>query len=184
MFQLIVGIIAIGLFAAITAASIYYGGDVWTEGAVKADAATVMSQSEQIHAAFQLYKAATGSYPSGQLNVPLDALVAAGYLKAVPVLPAGVVDPAATNQSWGVFAITTTSAPDEYYLTYGAALNTSSAERQASAEKLCLAIMERFGMTSIPTRPDAATLMSSYLPSGYGCIKSGNGSITFRRKMY
>lgn len=83
MFNLIITIISIGLIAALALASIYYGGDAFSQGSAKAAASTVVSQAQQVSAANTLYKADN----AGATNATVATLSGGGYLASVPVLP-------------------------------------------------------------------------------------------------
>lgn len=83
MFNLIITIISIALIAAVAIASTYYGGSAFTEGTAKANAATVVSQAQQIAAANVLFK----NDNSGTDAANVAALQAGGYLQSAPVLP-------------------------------------------------------------------------------------------------
>jgi hypothetical protein len=56
MFQLIVAVISIALVAALALASIFYGGEAFTRGQLKAQVATMVNQAQQISGANTLYK--------------------------------------------------------------------------------------------------------------------------------
>lgn len=86
MFSLIITIISIALVAALAIASVYYGGDAFTQGTAKANAATVVAQAQQVSAANTLYKNDNG----GANAANVAALVSGNYLQAAPVMPAAV----------------------------------------------------------------------------------------------
>ena len=79
MFSLIITIISIALVAALALATIYYGGDAFSNGGNAATAAEAINGSQQIAAADTLQKAQTG-----QGAGTLGELVANSYLAAVP----------------------------------------------------------------------------------------------------
>lgn len=56
MFNLIITIISIALVVAMAAAAVYYGGTAFTQGTAKANAATLVTQAQQINGAITLYK--------------------------------------------------------------------------------------------------------------------------------
>lgn len=56
MFNLIITIISIALVVAMAAAAVYYGGSAFTQGTAKANAATLVTQAQQINGAITLYK--------------------------------------------------------------------------------------------------------------------------------
>ena len=80
MFSLIITIISIALVAALALATLYYGGAAFNKSAATADATKLISQSQQLQGAAELYKADTGAYP-----VSMAALVLQNYLKSIPV---------------------------------------------------------------------------------------------------
>jgi len=80
MFSLIITIIAIALVASLALASVYYGGDAFTEGNAGAAAAQYMNEATQIAGAVELYRVDhTGQYPESP-----QVLVDTNYLKSVP----------------------------------------------------------------------------------------------------
>lgn len=60
MFQLIVAVISIALVAALALASIWYGGEAFTRGQLKAQVTTMINQAQQISGANTLYKTDNG----------------------------------------------------------------------------------------------------------------------------
>lgn len=91
MFNLIITIIAIALVVVLTATSIFYGGEAFSNGAADAIAATFINQAQQVQAAGTLYAAQNGGAPTaiGQLQPE--------FLKTLPVAP-GV----GTNPGWTI----------------------------------------------------------------------------------
>src|SRR5690554_547203 len=86
MFQLIVGVIAIFLVAAIAIAGVYYGGSIHTDSKIKADYVGNMNTATQIQGALELYFNDHSAYPPSGLSdtALLEFLVAERYLKEVP----------------------------------------------------------------------------------------------------
>ena len=100
MFSLIITIISIALVAALALATLYYGGAAFNKSAATADATKLISQSQQLQGAAELYKADTGAYP-----VSMADLVAQNYLKSIPVAaaqpePAALMGSAHAAQPW------------------------------------------------------------------------------------
>ncbi len=91
MFSLIISIIAIALVVVLAGASLYYGGDAFTQGSAKAQAATYVNQGQQIAAAITLHNVESGT----ALGASLTELETDGYMSAIPKPPAGewVYDP-------------------------------------------------------------------------------------------
>jgi hypothetical protein len=83
MFALIISIIAIALVVALAGATLYYGGDAFTQGAARSSAAALVNQGQQIAGAWTLAEAENG----GAAPADLAALVSAGFLAAVPTSP-------------------------------------------------------------------------------------------------
>lgn len=89
MFNLIVTLIAIGLGVVITATTVFYGGDSYSEGTTEAIATTYINQAQQVQGGFTLYKAKFGASA-----VSVQELKTEGYLSSIPKTPAG--------QSWAL----------------------------------------------------------------------------------
>lgn len=98
MFNLIVAVISIALIAGMAAASIYYGGDGFSSSSARAQAATLITQGQQIAAAADLYRiqnSDTSITSGGDCGVggnfedcAINRLVSGGYLQAIPTFPA------------------------------------------------------------------------------------------------
>ena len=100
MFSLIITIISIALVAALTLATIYYGGAAFNKGSAQANAAKIANQSQQLLGAVQMYRADHGAWPAS-----LAVLVSENYLKTIPVAfrDGGAVPTAhAAEQAWGM----------------------------------------------------------------------------------
>lgn len=84
MFNLIVAVISIALIAAMAAASIFYGGEAFSESTARATANTLINQAQQIDGAQSLYRIKnSGTYWGGSIGQFVDD----GYLQAVPYSP-------------------------------------------------------------------------------------------------
>ncbi len=80
MFSLIISIIAIALAAVLLLTSAFYGGDALTEGTVKAEAAALANEAQQVAASYDLFKAERfGVAPTAVADLQTE-----GYLKQVP----------------------------------------------------------------------------------------------------
>lgn len=88
MFNLIVAVISIALIAAMAAASIFYGGEAFSESTAQAQASTLVNNGQQISGAQQLYMIDN----SGVRAAAMTDLTTNNYLQAVPTPPASVVD--------------------------------------------------------------------------------------------
>lgn len=83
MFNLIITIISIALVVAMAAAAVYYGGEAFTQGTSKANAATLVTQAQQINGAITLYTNDNG----GAAPASVGDLATGGYLQSSPVVP-------------------------------------------------------------------------------------------------
>jgi hypothetical protein len=104
MFNLIVAVISIALIAAMAVASIYYGGDSFGRSSARAQAATLISQAQQISGAAGIYMIENSSVrissmePDCSINeiasaCAINRLVDGQYLTAKPVVPIQIVTP-------------------------------------------------------------------------------------------
>lgn len=84
MFSLIITLVVIALVILLALATVYYGGSAMREGRAQAEASTVLAEGQQISAAMTLYRQSRGSYPSGSSDDYAAALIADGYLRALP----------------------------------------------------------------------------------------------------
>ena len=83
MFALIISIIAIALVVALAGATLYYGGDAFTQGTARSTAAALVNQGQQISAAYTLFESDNG----GAAPAAIGDLVTGEYLAAVPTSP-------------------------------------------------------------------------------------------------
>ncbi|MBY0431453.1 MAG: hypothetical protein K2Q10_09660, partial [Rhodospirillales bacterium] len=87
MFNLIVSVISVALVAALSAASVFYGGKSFTEASAKGDAASIVTHAQQVAGAFSLYSLANGQ------NSPTSVAALASsseYLLSAPLPPATI----------------------------------------------------------------------------------------------
>jgi len=84
MFQLIIVVIAILLMAAMIIAGMWVGGEVFSESKQRALYTEYMNAASQIEGAAQLYYQENASFPPGEDEDFLNALVAGEYLKNIP----------------------------------------------------------------------------------------------------
>jgi len=94
MASLILTVISIILVAVLTLATLYYGGDAFTEGKAKAQATMLLSQGQQLTVAAELYHRDNGTWPAS-----LAAMMLEGYLRSVPLASTGV-SPALAASAW------------------------------------------------------------------------------------
>jgi len=64
LFNLIISIIALCLVIILATASLYFGGNAFSEGKAKSDAAEIVNQIQQIQAAATLFKSDQGQVPN------------------------------------------------------------------------------------------------------------------------
>jgi len=89
LFNLIITIISIALVVAMAAAAVYYGGSAFTQGTAKANAATLVTQAQQINGAITLFKNDNGGTAPTSIDdlsatsVGVDLVPA--YLQNAPV---------------------------------------------------------------------------------------------------
>lgn len=96
MFSLVVTIISILLVVGLAAVSVFYGGDVFTAGAAKNAAATLLTQARHVTAANSLHFGEKNQYAGN-----VAALVSTGFLASAPDIPAAVKH--ATAPAWTIF---------------------------------------------------------------------------------
>jgi hypothetical protein len=80
MFSVIITVISIALVAALTLATVYFGGDTFLQGKPEAEAARYINEGQQVSAAIRLYQAEN----QGQLPGDLNADLVGHYLKDMP----------------------------------------------------------------------------------------------------
>lgn len=95
MFSLIITIISIALVAALALGTLYYGGNAFTQGTAKAEAARSLNEGQQLMAAADLFFVNRGRYP-----VNIQELVASDYLKQIPQANSGVGNALANATEW------------------------------------------------------------------------------------
>jgi len=84
MFSLIITIVCVVLVALLALATIYYGGDLAFGGQQRATTTKVLQEGNQVVGALELYKADTGSFPTGTSEEIKQLLVNNNYLKQMP----------------------------------------------------------------------------------------------------
>jgi type II secretory pathway pseudopilin PulG len=89
MFSLIITIISIALVAALAVATLYYGGQQFSQGTAKANADQLISAAQQIAGANTLYaNANSGLFDANAAGV--NDLVSNQFLSAAPSIPSTV----------------------------------------------------------------------------------------------
>jgi hypothetical protein len=84
MYHLIVGVLAVAVFAALILAGSWFGGPVYTEARAKADYVANVQQAQQIDSALSLYKQDNVRGALGEDMVLVNNLISYGYLKDPP----------------------------------------------------------------------------------------------------
>lgn len=88
MFQLLVSIIAVVVVVAVTAAAIFYGGDVFKDSASDAQYVKYKNEASQIEGAARIYRVDNGEFPADDSgsggDTSLEKLISYNYLKSVP----------------------------------------------------------------------------------------------------
>jgi hypothetical protein len=84
MYHLIVGVMAVALFAALVLAGSWFGGPVYNEARAKADYVAHVQQAQQIDSALTLYKQDNVRGNLGEDMVLVNNLINFGYLKDPP----------------------------------------------------------------------------------------------------
>lgn len=98
MFQLIVAVISIALVAALALASIFYGGEAFTRGQLKAQVATMINQGQQISGANTLYKTDKGGVDADSVaDLVADQGNGFRYLAVAPTPPSKI-----TANEWAI----------------------------------------------------------------------------------
>lgn len=96
MYHLMVGVIAVALFAALTLTGAFYLGPAFTKATIKAHVTTLVNQAQQISAANTLYNVDEAK------NVDsIDELVEFGYLKEIPAASVVAADGAVWELEFG-----------------------------------------------------------------------------------
>lgn len=97
MFQLIVAVISIALVAALALASIFYGGEAFTRGQLKAQVTTMINQAQQISGANTLYKTDNGGNDAKTVAELVTPASGVKYLTADITPPSKIA-----SGTWGI----------------------------------------------------------------------------------
>ncbi|NTF17572.1 hypothetical protein G6L37_04115 [Agrobacterium rubi] len=99
MYHLLVGVIAVALFAALTLTGAFYLGPAFTKATIKAHVTTMINQAQQISAASTLYNVDEAK------NIDsIQSLVDFGYLKEIPSNPVVAAEGAEWELAFGDYA--------------------------------------------------------------------------------
>ena len=118
MFQLIVAVISIALVAALALASIFYGGEAFTRGQLKAQVATMVNQAQQISGANTLYKNDNGGNDAKTVAELVTPPNGVKYL-TVDITPPSKI----ATGSWGIDTTT-----DQIYVGISAAADLTKVD--------------------------------------------------------
>jgi type II secretory pathway pseudopilin PulG len=139
MFSLIITIISIALVAALAVATLYYGGQQFSQGTAKANADQLISAAQQIAGANTLYaNANSGLFDANAAGV--NDLVSNQYLSAAPSIPttvsASTFDLAGgANSNQITLAVTNVSVCTAVAKQSGSVASTASTPNAASTGK-------------------------------------------------
>lgn len=155
MFNLIVAVISIALIAAMAAASIFYGGEAFSESTAQAQASTLVNNGQQISGAQQLHMIDN----SGNRAAAVATLISGNYLQAIPTPPASAVDAA---DAWEL--------ADSGQLAFIDLVD-------ANAATVCASIAEQGGLASgalaATATPTVAELETADANAQFGCMNNG-----------
>lgn len=84
MYSLIVGVMALAIFAALLFGGVWFGGPIYEEARAKADYVANVQQAQQIDGALELYKQENVVGVPGEDMVLVNNLISFGYLKDAP----------------------------------------------------------------------------------------------------
>lgn len=155
MFNLIVAVISIALIAAMAAASIFYGGEAFSESTAQAQASTLVNNGQQISGAQQLYMIDN----SGVRAAAIADLTTNNYLQAIPTPPASVVDAG----TWEIAGAGELAVIDLV---------------AANATAVCASIGEQGGLATGTVTAAGAPVASDLTGDAqFGCLTDGGGLI-------
>lgn len=84
MYSLIIGVMAVALFAALLLGGLWFGGPIFEEARAKADYVANVQQAQQIDSALELYKQENVVGVLGEDMALVNNLISFGYLKDAP----------------------------------------------------------------------------------------------------
>jgi hypothetical protein len=112
--------------------AIYYGGDAFTGAYAEAEASTLINQSTQIDAAFDLYYVDNGRFPGNPDGTgAMQELVDSEYLGSIPEAPRSRI----SNRDWQI----------DY--SRGIARSLIGSENDAEAAEVCTRAREQMDLT-------------------------------------
>lgn len=154
MFNLIITIISIALIVVMAVASVYYGGEAFTQGTARGNASALLQQAQQINAGFVM------AVNNGEAHASVADLIAGDYLAAAPTPPATVTT--------GAWVIDTVADETNSYVAV-----------KLTAEDTCTAVNESSGYTqtgAVTTTDVQARALIDDADQAYGCEKVGDGT--------
>ena len=156
MFSLIIQVISIALAAAFVIGTLYYGGTMFAEGTVRANASAVINQAQQIAGAATLFSANN----AGATPASVAALITDNYLQSAPVPP--TINEVLTIGTWAIDAT-----------------NNIVELTNIDNDAVCTAIADNVGAASAAGAIASVDVNGDLTGSPYGCIDAG-GSLTFQ----
>lgn len=84
MIHLMVGVVAVAIFAALALGTYWFGGPIYNESRAKADYVANVQQAQQIDGAMELYKQENIKSVTGEDTALINNLMGYGYLKDAP----------------------------------------------------------------------------------------------------
>lgn len=162
MLQLVITVLAVTLVSVLAAASVYYGGDSYTSSGRIVDTAVIVTDLQQIHAAWGLYRQAKGVEPS-------DGTVTAGHVLVTSKIMA---DPPLPPVDGLNYAIDLTPGAKNVNLGIGGG-DLSPVEIRS----LCDAINEKAGISPTPeaVSSTAAAAVAEPAIRTFGCLLQQDG---------
>lgn len=150
MFSLIVTIISIALVIALAIAVIYYGGDISSRTSIKASAATLLNQAQQINAAGTIATSQGVGWPAASPTFGTP------YLSAMPVPPKSAYadrDETPDASHWTYYENPVTPGSAHHFVL-----------KNKISRQVCLAVNKDQGFIGIPAAWDGVSLVQCFGP--------------------
>lgn len=156
MFSLIISIVSIALIVAVTAATMYYGGDGLSQGRATAEASAYVTAAQQIGGAATMH-AATQPAPA----TTVDQLVTSTNLSGIPNVKSRV---AGTNE-WTIVPAVAGTSPRM--------LTINLAGTPSVNERLCHFINAAAGATGMDANNGTIAALATF---PYACVAGATGT--------
>lgn len=157
MFSLIIQVISIALAAAFVIGTLYYGGTMFAEGTVRANASAVINQAQQIAGAATLFSANN----AGTVPADIAELVTDNYLQGNPVPPS--INNTVVIGAWAIDAT-----------------NNIVELVDIDNTAVCDAIADNVGATSASGAIATVDVNGDLMGFPYGCISDGGTELIFQ----